>query len=104
MDGGIPRFISRPVVLASSFRSRLYSAFDSVSPKGGSWKARRRWNRCGPCAQNWWDFLSLTGLSAAAGDVAAAGDFAVGGSNRKTIVARYRQYWPFYRFSDSSPL
>lgn len=102
-DGG-EWLISRPVVLASSFRSHLYSAFGFVLPRGGLLRARRRWNQCGPCARNWLDSRSWTDLSAAVGDVAVVGGSAVVGSNRRTTVARYRQYWPFYRFSVSAPL
>lgn len=95
--------ISRPAVLASSSRSHLYSASGFVSPKGGSWTARRRWIRCGLCAQNWWDSQSWTGLSGAAGGGAFAGDSAADESSTRTTAARYRPYWPSYRSSVFSP-
>lgn len=87
----------------SSSRSHLYSASGFVSPKGGSWTARRRWIRCGLCAQSWWDSQSWTGLSGVAGGGAFAGDSAAGGSSTRTTAARYRPYWPSYRSSVFSP-
>lgn len=67
-------------------------------------RARRRWNRCGLCAQSWWDFRSSSDLFATVGGAVASEGFAAGGSSRKTTAARYRQYWPFYRSSVSAPL